>query len=64
MFSDGKITGVFFGRPWIAHPDVAKRIEYGKPLDNQLDFATLYGKYLGTEEEQKKGYIDYPPAKY
>ncbi|KAE9392250.1 flavo protein NADH-dependent oxidoreductase [Gymnopus androsaceus JB14] len=62
---DGKIEGVFFGRAWIAHPDVAKRFEYGKALDNQLDFTRLlYGKYYGTEEEQKKGYIDYPPAKY
>ena len=63
-FTDGKVDGVFFGRLWIAHPDLAKRFEHGKALDNQLDFMTLYGIYQGTEEEQKKGYIDYPPAQY
>ncbi|KAE9397979.1 FMN-linked oxidoreductase [Gymnopus androsaceus JB14] len=61
---DGKLAGVFFGTLWIAHPDLAKRIEHGKPLDNQLDLTTLYGKYGATEEERKKGYVDYPAAQY
>ncbi|KAF9075240.1 flavoprotein NADH-dependent oxidoreductase [Rhodocollybia butyracea] len=60
----GKASGVFFGFPWVTHPDVAKRLQFGKPLDNQVDFATLYGKYYAPEEEQKKGYTDYPEAQY
>ncbi|KAK0469957.1 uncharacterized protein EV420DRAFT_1662635 [Desarmillaria tabescens] len=61
--SEGKLAGVFFGVPWIAHPDFAKRLQYGKPLDAHLDFTTLYG--LGRDmETEKKGYIDYPPAEY
>ncbi|KIK54934.1 hypothetical protein GYMLUDRAFT_48316 [Collybiopsis luxurians FD-317 M1] len=61
---DGKIEGVFFGMGWIGHPDFAKRLEHGKPLDNQLDFTTLYGKYYVSEDEQRQGYIDYPAAQY
>lgn len=62
--SDGKVEGVFFGTLWISHPDLAKRLEHGKPLDNAIDFTTLYGKYYASEEEQKKGYVDYPEAQY
>ncbi|KIK56288.1 hypothetical protein GYMLUDRAFT_174515 [Collybiopsis luxurians FD-317 M1] len=54
----------FFGMPWISLPDFAKRIEYGKPLDNLLDINTLQGKYYASEEELKKGYTDYPAAQY
>jgi len=61
---DGKVEGVFFGTLWISHPDLAKRLEHGKPLDNPIDFTTLYGKYYASEEEQKKGYVDYPEAQY
>jgi len=61
---DGKVDGVFFGMAWLTHPDVAKRFEYGKALDNKPDFMTLYGKNYGTLEEQKKGYVDYPAAQY
>lgn len=63
-WADGKIEGAFFGMAWITHPDLAKRFEHGKALGNQPDFMTLYGKNGGTVEEQKKGYIDYPPAQY
>ncbi|KAK0450021.1 flavoprotein NADH-dependent oxidoreductase [Armillaria borealis] len=30
--SEGKLVGVFFGVPWIAHPYFAKRLQYGKLL--------------------------------
>ena len=63
-FLDGKVEGVFFGMGWIGHPDFAKRLEHGKPLDNQLDFTTLYGKYYVSEDEQRQGYVDYPAAQY
>ncbi|KAK0235727.1 hypothetical protein EDD85DRAFT_953588 [Armillaria nabsnona] len=39
--SEGKPAGVFFGVPWIAHPDFAKRLQYGKPLDGLLDFTCM-----------------------
>ncbi|KAJ3980732.1 hypothetical protein F5890DRAFT_1419027 [Lentinula detonsa] len=61
---DGKVQGVFFGMGWINHPDFAARLEHGKPLDNPLDYTTLYGKYYASEEEQRKGYVDYPAAEY
>ncbi|KAF5356476.1 hypothetical protein D9757_012472 [Collybiopsis confluens] len=61
---DGKVEGVFFGMGWISHPDFAKRIENDKPLDNQIDWTTLYGKYYIGEEEQNKGYNSYPAAQY
>ncbi|PBK75474.1 FMN-linked oxidoreductase [Armillaria solidipes] len=61
--SEGELVSVFFGVPWIAHPDLAKRLQYGKPLDAHLDLTTLYG--LGRDvETEKKGYIDYPPVEY
>ena len=59
--TEGKVKGVFFGFLWIGHPDLALRIQNGKPLDAQADFATLYG-YGGSLEDQKKGYTDYPVA--
>lgn len=43
---------IAFGRPFIANPDLPKRIAQGWPL-NPLDHATIYG---GTE----KGFTDYP----
>jgi len=58
-----EIDAAVFGILWISHPDLAKRIEHGVPLDTKLDFTTLYGG--GPEspyEEQKKGYTDYPVA--
>ncbi|KAJ7580052.1 hypothetical protein C8J56DRAFT_957488 [Mycena floridula] len=63
LIASGKADGVFFGRLFINHPDLAKRIEFGKPLDNPLDGATLYGS--GKDEAaEAKGYTDYPAATY
>lgn len=63
LISQGKVAGVFFGFPWIAHPDFSKRLQYGKPLDGQPDFTALYGSGAD-EESEKKGYTDYPFAHY
>ncbi len=60
---DGKVDGVFFGIPWIANPDFAKRLEKGKTLEGNIDFATLYGRG-GLEADEKKGYVDYPVVTY
>ncbi|THU90444.1 flavo protein NADH-dependent oxidoreductase [Dendrothele bispora CBS 962.96] len=61
--SEGKLDAVLFGTAWIAHPDLAKRVQYGKPLDNQPDPKTFYGHSTDLEE-LRKGYTDYPEAKY
>ncbi|KAF9246857.1 hypothetical protein BU15DRAFT_69717 [Melanogaster broomeanus] len=61
LIAQNKIDAAVFGMLWISHPDLAKRLEHGKPLDNQIEFTKLYG--LGPEmtlEELKKGYTDYP----
>ncbi|KAH7889993.1 hypothetical protein F5I97DRAFT_620641 [Phlebopus sp. FC_14] len=63
LIAQKKIDAAIFGVPWIAHPDVAKRIEHNIPLDNKLDFTTLYGPGPQANlEELKKGYTDYPVA--
>jgi len=57
MVSAGTIDGVLFGVLWIAHPDLAKRVQYGKPLDNIPVPKTFYG-HLDTPPQL--GYTDYP----
>jgi 2,4-dienoyl-CoA reductase-like NADH-dependent reductase (Old Yellow Enzyme family) len=61
LIEAGKIDGAVFGRDWITNPDLAHRIRDGKPLNNAIDYATLYG-HGGTQEEERKGYVDYPFA--
>ncbi|KAF8181209.1 hypothetical protein K438DRAFT_1602004 [Mycena galopus ATCC 62051] len=61
LVKSGKIAGVFFGSAWISHPDVARRIKAGKPLDNQVDFAHLYGR---EGVDPAVGYLDYAEATY
>ncbi|MTI42798.1 N-ethylmaleimide reductase [Roseibium hamelinense] len=48
----GDVDLVAFGRPYIANPDLAERLQRNAPL-NEPDQTTFYG---GTE----KGYTDYP----
>ncbi|KAF7367405.1 Artemisinic aldehyde Delta(11(13)) reductase [Mycena sanguinolenta] len=61
MVSAGTLDGVMFGIPYIAHPDLAKRVLHGKPLDNVPDFHTFYGDPSIPAE---KGFTDYPTASY
>jgi 2,4-dienoyl-CoA reductase-like NADH-dependent reductase (Old Yellow Enzyme family) len=63
LVASNEIDAAVFGTLWIGHPDLAKRIEHGIPLDANLDPTTFYGP--GPEapyEQQKKGYTDYPTA--
>ncbi|KAJ7629344.1 hypothetical protein B0H17DRAFT_1109874 [Mycena rosella] len=57
MVEVGTLDGVFFGVPWITHPDFAKRVQHGKLLDNVPDWTTFYGK---VETPAQLGYTDYP----
>ncbi|KAJ6519264.1 flavoprotein NADH-dependent oxidoreductase [Mycena sanguinolenta] len=61
MVASGTLDGVMFGIPYIAHPDLAKRVLHGKPLDNVPDFHTFYGDRSIPAE---KGFTDYPTASY
>lgn len=62
----GQISAASFGMPWIAHPDFAKRVKYGKALDGVIDLKTLYGggPTMLDLSEQRKGYSDYTEAIY
>jgi len=63
LLASGQIDAAVFGRLWISHPDLATRLEHGKPLDAQLDFSNAYGRGPdASEEELRKGYTDYPVA--
>ncbi|KAJ3782217.1 hypothetical protein GGU10DRAFT_318958 [Lentinula aff. detonsa] len=61
----GKVVGVFWGHLWVSHPDFAKRIQNGKPIDTPIDMHNLYGNACGTTlDDQRVGYTDYPFAEY
>ena len=49
---DGRADAIAFGRPFLANPDLPRRLQHRGPL-NEPDQATFYG---GTE----RGYVDYP----
>ncbi|KAJ7798398.1 flavoprotein NADH-dependent oxidoreductase [Mycena olivaceomarginata] len=59
LVGSGRVAGVFFGVPWIAHPDLARRIQWGKALDNKVDLAHLYG---AEGVDPALGYLDYRVA--
>ncbi|KAJ7473477.1 hypothetical protein FB451DRAFT_1339428 [Mycena latifolia] len=61
LVRSGAVAGVFFGLPWITHPDVARRIEAGKPLDNVPDVENFYG---AENADLEVGYLDYNAAVY
>ncbi|KAG7091779.1 hypothetical protein E1B28_008181 [Marasmius oreades] len=64
LIKDGKADAAVFGFLYVAHPDLAKRIQFGKPLHPEITkFETLYGRE-GTLEEQAAGYTDYPAETY
>ncbi|KAG6908168.1 hypothetical protein DXG01_005868 [Tephrocybe rancida] len=57
----GTVDGAVIGFNWITHPDLVKRVQHGKPLDNVPDIKHLqWGK---DNSELGVGYTDYPAAK-
>ena len=61
LVKSGKADAISIGFNYIAHPDLVKRALYNKPLDNQVDFAHLYG---AGNKDLHIGYTNYPEAKY
>ncbi len=61
LVKSGKADVVSFGFNYLTHPDLAKRVLYNKPLDNQPNFPHMYG---AGNEDLHIGYTDYPAAKY
>ncbi|KAJ7136187.1 hypothetical protein C8R46DRAFT_614051 [Mycena filopes] len=61
LVSSGTAAGVFFGMHWISHPDLARRVKAGKPLDNTFDWMTIYG---ADGVDPALGYVDYKEAVY
>ncbi|KAJ7777204.1 hypothetical protein B0H16DRAFT_1360919 [Mycena metata] len=59
LVSSKKAAGVFIGMGWISHPDLAKRIQAGRTLDNVVDWKTVYGG-----SDPAVGYVDYESAVY
>jgi len=61
--AEGKADAVSLGIQFISHPDLVKRVEHGKPLDNPVQFGHLYGGQ-NLDGASAAGYIDYPEATY
>ncbi|KAG7097193.1 hypothetical protein E1B28_004565 [Marasmius oreades] len=64
FIADGKADAIVFGFLHIGHPDLAKRIKYGKALHPEATQFTKFYGFEGTLEEQAAGYTDYPEEKY
>jgi N-ethylmaleimide reductase len=54
MLANGGADAIVFGKPFIANPDLPRRMREGIALA-EADFSTIYS---GSE----RGYVDYPPA--
>lgn len=62
LVAGGKVDGIVIGFNWITHPDLVKRVQHGKPLDNIPDIKHLQaGK---DDSALSVGYTDYPEAQY
>ncbi|KAJ7813905.1 hypothetical protein B0H14DRAFT_3878974 [Mycena olivaceomarginata] len=61
LVGSGKAAGVFLGLNWITHPDLGRRIQAGKELDNVIDFQHLHG---AEGVDPALGYTDYKEAIY
>lgn len=60
LVASGKVDAISIGFNYITHPDLVERVEAGKPLDNQADWAHMQtNKNSG---DWATGYTDYPRA--
>ncbi|KAJ7611626.1 hypothetical protein FB45DRAFT_312665 [Roridomyces roridus] len=60
LIQSGKAAGVLMGVPWLTHPDLARRIQAGKVLDNVPDVRMFYN----SGADPGIGYLDYKEAVY
>jgi len=51
------------GMNWLTHPDLIKRLQNGKRLDNIPNVTHLYGRN-DKGDDWRIGYVDYPVAVY
>ncbi|KAF4611021.1 hypothetical protein D9613_006475 [Agrocybe pediades] len=63
LVESGKIDGVVMGINWLTHPDLIKRLQHGKRLDNVPDMIHLYGRN-DRSDDWRIGYVDYSVAVY
>ncbi|KAH8830046.1 flavoprotein NADH-dependent oxidoreductase [Flagelloscypha sp. PMI_526] len=61
LVRSGQVDVVSIGFNWATHPDVANRIQHGKPLNNIPNISHLQ---LGEDGDLSVGYTDYPEATY
>ncbi|KDR80314.1 hypothetical protein GALMADRAFT_242678 [Galerina marginata CBS 339.88] len=62
LVASGQVDAISIGFNWITHPDLTKRVEHGKPLNNIPDIPHLQtNKNSG---DWSTGYTDYPTAVY
>jgi len=61
LISAGKIDAAVIGVNWLLHPDLTKRIEHSKLLDNVFDPKNIYGN---PNNDPEIGYTTYPTATY
>ncbi|KAJ7623482.1 hypothetical protein FB45DRAFT_753025 [Roridomyces roridus] len=59
LVGSGRVAGVFLGIDWITHPDLGRRIQAEKALDNVPDYGSFYGT---PGMDPAVGYIDYKVA--
>ena len=59
LVQKGTIDAAAFGFLWIGHPDMQRRVEAGKPLDNAVDVKNIY---YNPGAELSVGYTNYPAA--
>ncbi|KAL0572332.1 hypothetical protein V5O48_009636 [Marasmius crinis-equi] len=64
LVSEGNADAIVFGFLHVAHPDLAKRIQFGKPLHPEATMKQYLNGPGGSVEDQVLGYTDYPEEKY
>ncbi|KAJ7309965.1 hypothetical protein DFH08DRAFT_719028 [Mycena albidolilacea] len=57
----GEVNGAFFGMSWLTHPDLAKRIQHSKRIDNMAAMSQLYGD---ANVDPCLGYTNSPAVTY
>ncbi|KAF9053222.1 hypothetical protein BJ165DRAFT_1383633 [Panaeolus papilionaceus] len=60
LISEGQVDAIAIGFNYITHPDLAKRVAHGHPLDNIPDIPHLQTNKTSTDFAT--GYTDYPIA--